>query len=77
MLQMMMDEFVVAIKALRDRLAVLEKQAAKPVMIYLGDWQPGYEYDPGNVVTYAGTTLVAIQPINGTEPRLESGWQVI
>ncbi len=63
---------------INERISTLEAtlaKAAKPVMIYSGEWVPGFEYDAGNLVEYAGGVHVAVQPIHdGNPPHRGNGW---
>ena len=40
-----------------------------------GEWLPGFEYDAGNLVEYAGGLHVAVQPTNDNQPpHRGNGW---
>lgn len=72
------DMVAAEIGKLTRRVADLEAEAAKPrppVMVYAGEWVPGAEYDPGNVVEFDGAVLVCVQPRNPQEPPSRfTGW---
>lgn len=69
------DKLVEELRLLADRVEKLEAKAAKPAMIYSGEWLVGFEYDAGNLVEYAGGLHVAVQPTNDNQPpHRGNGW---
>lgn len=69
------DKLTDELRLLADRIKALEAEAAKPVMIYSGEWIEGSEYDAGNLVEYAGGVHVAVQPTNDNQPPSRfTGW---
>ena len=75
------DKIVEELRLLADRVEKLEATLAKPRppwLVYAGEWLPGYEYDKGNVVEYAGAVYVAIQPRDPKEPPSRfTGWAAL
>ena len=71
------DKIVEELRLLADRVEKLEATLAKPrpAMVYSGEWLPGFEYDAGNLVEYAGGLHVAVQPTNDNQPpHRGNGW---
>lgn len=78
------DVFLATMDMLKDelgklslRIEKLEATLAKPrpAMVYSGEWLPGFEYDPGDLVEHAGGLHVAVQPTNDNQPpHRANGW---
>ena len=65
---------------LGQRLAAIEKRidSMDDRMRYCGEWLPNFEYDPGNVVEYAGAMHVAVKPRDPKEPPSRfTGWAAL
>ncbi len=58
------------IVALEERVRTLE---ARPTVKYLGVWDPGRQYDEGNMVTRSGSVWHCNEPTN-SEPGASNAW---
>lgn len=71
------DKMIEEVRLLAERVRKLEDTLSKPrpAMVYSGEWVPGFEYDPGDLVEHAGGLHVAVQPIHDNQPpHRGNGW---
>ena len=72
-----LDRIVEELGKLSQRIDGLEKRidATAGAMRYSGEWVPGFEYDPGNVVEFGAEVFVCVQPRELDQPPGRfTGW---
>lgn len=71
------DKLTDELAKLSQRITALEKRidATAGAMRYSGEWVPGFEYDPGNVVEFGAAVFVCVQPRELDQPpSRRNGW---
>lgn len=61
-----------ACRTLAARVAVLEQ---RPAVSYMGVWEMGKSYQPGQFVTHGGSLWACHEPTSG-KPGTSPGWQL-
>lgn len=71
------DMLVEELRLLADRIDGLEKRidATAGAMRYAGEWVPGFEYSPGDLVEFEAAVFVCVQPRELDQPPSRfTGW---
>ena len=72
------DKIVEEVRLLAERVEKLEAKAAKPVMVFAGDWIEGGGYDAGELVQHGADLWLAIQPREPRQaPSRATGWTLL